>query len=164
VPKAGQVLEEEILAIVEPGDPSGPSVDPSGMPDRNRTDPLPALHPPPIYHHLGVWRHEDKTVVRFGDHRILDELTVKKIIDELFAVAVAVKCRDLIVNFTGVLRLSTLMLGKLLLLRKIMVAKGGRLILCEIAPDIECVFVETKLSQILEIVDTEAEALDACKA
>jgi anti-anti-sigma factor len=109
-----------------------------------------------------VWKHEDKTVVRFGDHRILDELTVKKIGDELLCVAAGAKCHHLIVNFTGVEGLSTLMLGKLLMLRKIMATKGGRLILCEIAPDIESVFVETKLTQILETRDTEAEALEAC--
>ena len=56
-----------------------------------------------------------------------------------------------------------LMLGKLLILRKVMAAKGGRLILCEIDPDIECVFVETKLTHIFEIMDMEADALDACK-
>ena len=116
-----------------------------------------------IYHHLGVWKHGDSTVVRFGDHRILDELTVKKIIDEIFGVATAVKCHHLIVNFSGVNGLSTLMLGKLLMLRKIMAAKGGKLVLCEIAPDIECVFVETKLTQILEITETESDALKACK-
>ena len=66
-------------------------------------------------------------------------------------------------NFTGVYGLSTLMLGKLLILRKIMAAKGGRLILCEVDPEIQCVFAETKLTQIFEIMDMEAEALDACK-
>ena len=101
--------------------------------------------------------------VRFGDHRILDELTVKKISDELIGIAEGVKCRHLIVNFTGVRGLSTLMLGKLLMLRRIIAAKGGKLILCEIAPDIECVFVETKLAQIFEIMDTEMDALRACK-
>ena len=117
-----------------------------------------------IYHHLGVWKQEDKTVVRFGDHRILDELTVKKISEELFAVAESAQCRHLIVNFTGVYGLSTLMLGKLLMLRKAMAAKGGRLVLCEIAPDIENVFVETKLNQIFEIMDMETDAIEACKA
>jgi len=116
-----------------------------------------------IYHHLGVWKHEDTTVVRFGDHRILDELTVKKISEELLGVAAAVACRHLILNFSSVAGLSTLMLGKLLMLRKMMAAKGGRLLLCEIDPEIEYVFVETKLSHILEIMDTEADAVNACK-
>jgi anti-anti-sigma regulatory factor len=45
-----------------------------------------------------------------------------------------------------------------------MAAKGGRLVLCEIAPDIENVFVETKLNQIFEIMDMETDAIEACKA
>lgn len=180
VPKPGQVLEDEILSIVKP--PEAPAAStavapqPSGQEsaapgdatkasETKRSDPvpIPRHYPTRIYHHLGVWKHENKTVVRFGDHRILDELTVKKISEELFDVATGVKCHYLIVNFTGVYGLSTLMLGKLLILRKTMAAKGGNLILCEIAPDIDCVFVETKLTQIFEIVDTEADALKACK-
>jgi anti-anti-sigma factor len=168
VPKPGQVLEAEILAVVEPPGATTHSEQPGRQelaPGKPRSDssPMPKHHSTSIYHHLAVWKHEDKVVVRFGDHRILDELTVKKIGDELLDVAAGAKCHHLIVNFTSVSGLSTLMLGKLLVLRKIMAAKGGRLILCEIAPEIECVFVETKLNQILEIMDTEEQALAACK-
>ena len=179
VPKPGQTFEDEILAILEPPEASWPSTDDFERPDRRdsvpddgtkKADkglsdslPAPQRRSTSIYHHLGVWKHDDKTIVRFGDHRILDELTVKKISDELLSVAEGVKCRYLIVNFTGVNGLSTLMLGKLLTLRKIMAAKSGRLILCEIAPEIDCVFVETKLTRIFEIRDTEADALAACK-
>jgi len=180
VPKLGQVPEDEILTVVEPPEAPCPSTNLSEQPDheesvalddttkksdKSRSDslPLPRHYPTGIYRHLGVWKHEDKTVVRFGDHRILDELTVKRISDELFGVAAGVKCHHLILDFTGVYGLSTLMLGKLLMLRKLMAAKGGRMILCEIAPDIERVFVDTKLTQIFEIMDTEAEALDAYK-
>ena len=176
VPKPGQILEDEILAIVEPPGDVAVSEEPDRQElvaaddatkekDKSRSDssPTPKHFATASYHHLGVSKHDDKAVVRFGDHRILDEITVKQISDELFAVAAGAKCYHLIVNFTGVYGLSTLMLGKLLFLRKLMAAKGGRLILCEIAPEVECVFVETKLTHIFEIMDTEAEALDACK-
>ena len=103
---------------------------------------------------------DNRACIRFGNHEILDESTVKKISDELIAVAERAKCRHLIVNFTSVRRLSTLMLGRLLMLRRITAAKGGRLILCEIGPDTEYVFVETRLILIFEIVDMEADALE----
>ncbi len=180
VPKPGQILEDEILAVFESPGATCPSTARPEQPDRQELEvpdnttrksdksepdslPMPRDYPARIYHHLGVWRHEDKTVVRFGDHRILDELTVKKISDELFGVVAGGKCLHLIVNFAGVYGLSTLMLGKLLMLRKLMAAKGGRLILCEIAPEVECVLAETKLTQIFEIMETEADALKACK-
>ena len=175
VPKSGEFLEEEILAVVvAPGAPCSSTpvsqrpnrmglapVDAANESDNGPSDSSPPRHCSAVYHHLGVWRHGATTAVRFGDHQILDEFTVKKISDELIAVAEGAKCRHLIVNFTGVRRLSTLMLGRLLMLRRIMAAKSGRLILCEIAPDIEGAFVETKLIRIFEIVDMEADGLKA---
>ena len=85
----------EIAKILDPGK------------RRSESSSMPSHFSSPIYHHLGVSKHEDKTVVRFGDHRILDELTVKKISDELFGVAAGAKCHHLIMNFTGVRGLST---------------------------------------------------------
>ena len=85
-----------------------------------------------VYHHLGVWKHGNVIVVRFGDHQILDELTVKKIGEELYGVAEREDCRHLVVDFSSVLGLSTLMLGKLLTLRKKMAGKAGRLVLYDV--------------------------------
>jgi anti-anti-sigma factor len=112
-----------------------------------------------VYHHLGVWKHGDVFVIRFGDHQILDESTVKQIADELYGVADQSDCRYLVLNFSSVLGLSTLMLGKLLVLRKKMVTKNGRLVLCDLGPEVEDVLATMKLDTILEIMDTEAEAL-----
>jgi anti-anti-sigma factor len=114
-----------------------------------------------IYHHLGVWKHGDAIVIRFGDHRILDEITVKQIADELYGVADREDCHHLVLDFSSVLGLTSLMLGKLLVLRKKMASKGGRLILCDITPEVEDVLNSTKLSEILEIADSEADALQA---
>ncbi len=115
----------------------------------------------PTYHHLGVWKHGDAIVVRFGDHQILDELTVKKIAEELYGVAHREDCHHLVLDFSSVLGLSSLMLGKLLMLRKTMSAKGGRLVLCDVTPEVQDVLAGTKLSGILEIMDSEADVLKA---
>ena len=37
-----------------------------------------------VCHYLGLRKQGDVIVIRFGEHRILDELTVKKFGDELF--------------------------------------------------------------------------------
>ena len=115
----------------------------------------------PIYHHLGVWKHGSAIVVRFGDHRVLDELTVNKIAEELYGVAGRADCQHLVLDFSSVLGLSSLMLGKLLMLRKKMASKGGRLVLCDISPEVEDVLTSTKLNEILEFMDSEADALKA---
>jgi len=114
-----------------------------------------------IYHHLGVWKHGDVVVVRFGDHHVLDELTVRKIAEELYSVADRENCHHLVLNFSGVLALSTLMLGKLLVLRKKMTCKGGRLVVCDLGPEVHDVLAAMKLDTILEIMDSEADALKA---
>jgi len=114
-----------------------------------------------IYHHLGVWKHGDVVVVRFGDHQILDELKVKQIADELYGVADQADCRHLVLDFSSVLGLSTLMLGKLLVLRKKLASKDGKLVLCDLTPEVEDVLTTMKLNMILEIMDSEADALKA---
>jgi anti-anti-sigma factor len=114
-----------------------------------------------IYHHLGVWKHGDAIVVRFGDHQILDEFVAKKIAEELYEVADRADCRYLVLDFSGVLGLSTLMLGRLLTLRKKMASKGGRLVLCDMTSEVEEVLTTMKLNEIIEIMGTEADALKA---
>jgi anti-anti-sigma factor len=114
---------------------------------------------PLIYHHLGVWQHGKVIVVRFGDHQMLDELTVKKISEELYDIADRADCKHLVLDFSGVLGFSTLMLGKLLVLRKKMLSKEGRLVLCDLGPEVEDVIVAMKLDTIFEIMPSEADAL-----
>ena len=86
------------------------------------------------YRHLGVWKHGDVLSVRFGEHRILDEATVRMLGDELYAVADRPDCHHLLLNFASVVALSSLMVGKLLMLQRKMVSKGGKLKLCELGP------------------------------
>ena len=112
-----------------------------------------------IYRHLGAWRQGNVTVVRFGEHRILDELAVKTIGDELNEIADHKDCRNLVLNFASVVGLSSLMLGKLLMLQKKMASKPGTLTLCEIEPEVQEVFAVTKLSHILDIRESEDDAI-----
>lgn len=116
-----------------------------------------------IYRHLGVWRQGDVTTVRFGEHRILDERAIDKLGDELYAVAEQEDCRNLLLNFSSVERLSTVMLGKLLMVNQKMESKGGKLRLCELGPEVREVFNTTKLDHILELRGSEADALQSFK-
>ena len=112
-------------------------------------------------HFLGLRKQGPAIVIRFGEHRILDELTVKKFGDELFHVADRPDCLNLLLNFTGVVGLSSTMLGIMLMLRKKMSMKPGKLKLCQVGPEIMDVFHATKLGQLFEILDTEQQALKA---
>ena len=112
-------------------------------------------------HYLGLRRLGGLIVIRFGEHRILDELTVKKFGEELFQVADRPDCQHLLLNFTGVVGLSSTMLGIMLMLRKKMGQKSGKLKLCQVGPEIMDVFRATKLGQLFEILDNEQQALKA---
>jgi anti-sigma B factor antagonist len=111
------------------------------------------------FRYLGLWKHGPITVVRFGEHRILDEMTVNKIADELYAVAERADCPYLLLNFASVVRLSSVMLGKLLMLQRKMEAKGGKLRLCDLEPEVREVFESTKLIQIFDIRDSELDGI-----
>jgi anti-anti-sigma factor len=117
-----------------------------------------------VYHQIAVWKDGDVHIVRFGEHRILDELAVEKIWGELSSVADRSECRKLLLNFAGVERLTTLMLGKLVMLNRQMGSKGGRLGLCEISTEILEVFATTKLSQILDTWESEPDGVKALSA
>jgi anti-sigma B factor antagonist len=115
----------------------------------------------PVYHQLAVWKHGNVMAVRFGEHRILDELAVRNIGDELYAVAERADCPNVVLNFVGVVGVSSLMIGRLLLLQRRIISRGGKLKLCEIGPDLQEVVSSTKLDQIFDIWDTEQDALAA---
>ena len=112
-------------------------------------------------HYLGLRKQGGAIVIRFGEHRILDELTIKKFGEELFHVADRPDCHNLLLNFTGVVGLSSAMLGIMLMLRKKMGQKPGKLKLCQVGPEIMDVFHATKLGQLFEILDSEQQALKA---
>jgi anti-anti-sigma factor len=113
------------------------------------------------YRFLGLRNHDGVLVVRFGEHRILDELTIKKFGDELFRAADRPDCKHLLLNFVGVKGLSSVMLGIMLMLRKKMSMKQGKIKLCHVGPEIMDVFHATKLGKLFEILDTEPQGLAA---
>ena len=100
-------------------------------------------------------------MIRFGEHQILNEQTIKKFADELFQVAERPDCRNVLLNFVGVVGLSSGMLGIMLMLRKKMGLKAGTVKLCQVGPEIMDVFQATQLGQLFEILVSEYEGLRA---
>ena len=112
---------------------------------------------------LGVHKQGKVTVVRCGVNRILDELTIKRFGDELFRAADRPDCRNLLLDFEGVVGLSSAMLGVLLLLRRKVGEKQGSVKLCRVGPEIMDVFHATKLGQLFDILDEEEDGVRAFK-
>jgi anti-sigma B factor antagonist len=103
----------------------------------------------------------DVTVVNFIDKKILDEQNIQIIGEQLFNLVDELSRRKLLLNFSNVEYLSSSALGKFITLNKKINSQGGRLILCNIAPQIYEVFEITKLDKLFNIQKEEQAALQA---
>ena len=103
----------------------------------------------------------DVTVVNFTDRKILDEQNIQVIGEQLFGLVDQEGKRKLLLNFGNVEYLSSAALGKLITLNKKLQGAGGRLILCNIDPQIYEVFEITKLDKFFNIQKEEQAALQS---
>jgi len=101
----------------------------------------------------------DVTVVSFTDRKILDEQNIQVIGEQLFSLVDESGRKKLLLNFGNVEYMSSAALGKLITLNKKVQAAGGRLVLCNIDPQIREVFEITKLDKLFVIRNDEQEAL-----
>jgi anti-sigma B factor antagonist len=102
----------------------------------------------------------DVTVVNFVDRKILDEQNIQVIGEQLFGLVEEGK-RKILLNFNNVEYLSSAALGKLITLNKKLQAAQGRLVLCNIHPQIFEVFEITKLDKFFDIQKEEQAALQS---
>src|SRR3954466_1122801 len=103
----------------------------------------------------------DVTVVNFVDRKSRDEQNIQIIGEQLFSLVDELGRRKLLLNFGNVEYLSSAALGKLITLNKKVNATGGKLILCNIDPQIYEVFEITKLNKLFNIQKEEQAALQA---
>lgn len=103
----------------------------------------------------------DVTVVNFVDRKILDEQNIQIIGEQLFSLVDEDGRRKILLNFGNVEYLSSAALGKLITLNKKLQQAQGKLILCNIDPQIHEVFEITKLDKFFKIAKEEQQALQA---
>ena len=101
------------------------------------------------------------TVVNFTDRKVLDEQNIQVIGEQLFNLVEEAGRKKILLNFANVEYLSSAALGKLILLNNKLKTAGGRLILCNIDPQIYEVFEITKLNKVFNIQKEEQAALQA---
>lgn len=100
----------------------------------------------------GVW------IVQFADRKILDELCIMEIQEELSRVVESNTGGDLLLSFKGVEHLSSAALGMLITLKKKVEENNGKLKLSDINPQIFEVFKITRLNKVFDIHSSAAEA------
>jgi len=113
------------------------------------------------YRRLDVNEVGDVTVVRFRDRKIIDDINIQELGQELFRLIETDNRRKLLLNFSSVDFLSSAALGKLITLDKKVKAHSGVMKLSNIRPEIYEVFAITKLNRLFDIQDDEADALAA---
>ncbi len=101
----------------------------------------------------------DVTIVRFVDRKILDEANIQEMGQELFQLVEEEHCKNILLNFSLVDFLSSAALGKLITLDRKVKAHQGKLRLSNIGPNIQEVFVITKLNKLFQIFDDESHAI-----
>jgi anti-sigma B factor antagonist len=115
----------------------------------------------PEFRRLHVSEVGDVTVVRFRDNKIIEDINIQELGQELFQLIEAENRKKLLLNFSSVDFLSSAALGKLITLDKKVKATGGVLKLSNIRPEIYEVFAITKLNRLFDIKDDEVDALAA---
>ncbi|MCE5276625.1 MAG: STAS domain-containing protein [Planctomycetaceae bacterium] len=112
---------------------------------------------------LSVTKDGDVTVVVLTDRKILDEVNIMQIGEQLNALAVAATTPRMVLDFVNVAHMSSSALGVLITLNKRVRERKGELRLCNIQPAIYEIFVITRLNEIFQISASRQEAVDSLK-
>ena len=119
---------------------------------------------PPGASSLKITREGDASIVEFTNRKILDEVNIMEIGDQLAALVQTAMRPKIIICFQGVDHLSSAALGVFITISSKVKARDGQLRLCSINPQIYEVFLITKLNRMFRIYPTIKESLESLKA
>lgn len=114
--------------------------------------------------HLTIKNSGGVRLVQFFDRKILDELAITEIGEELTDLVNNVENIKLLLSFKNVEHLSSAALGVLITLNRLVAEKGGQLRLADISPQIFEVFKITRLNKLFQIYPTTQEALSSLES
>jgi anti-sigma B factor antagonist len=111
------------------------------------------------YHQIKLTEVGDVAVVRFVHSKIVDEVDIQELGEELFSLVEKEGRKAILLNFDDVRFLSSAALGKLIKLDRTVKQHTGKLKLTNIRPEIFEVFTITRLDKLFEIKESEEQAL-----
>lgn len=114
-----------------------------------------------VHRRIKTSESQGVTVVSFVDQKILDAAIIQELSDELFNLVDRDGVKSLLLDFGSVEFLSSAALNKLIILDKKVKMNTGHMRLCNLKPEIQEVFVITRLNQLFEIMDSVDDALSA---
>lgn len=110
---------------------------------------------------MQVGRLGSTTIVELTDRKILDEINISQIGDQLAKIVSENKTPRLVLDFANVAHMSSSALGMLITLHKRVRERSGSLRLCNIQPSIYEVFVITRLNEIFQICASRDDAINS---
>jgi len=110
--------------------------------------------------HFTVIEESGAKIIEFSERKILDELSISELGDQLRGEVESTSSPKLILDFRNVEHLSSAALGMLITLDKLVKDKKGGLRLCNINAQIFEVFKITRLNKLFSIYDTTDSALN----
>jgi anti-sigma B factor antagonist len=106
-----------------------------------------------------VQRQGDVYIIEFMDTRILDQLAIDKIKNEILALVEKSGVPKFVISFENVKYISSAVLGMLMTVNKTIAKEKGELRLAAIDNSLMEVFKLTRLDKILKIYDTTDNAM-----
>ena len=100
-------------------------------------------------------------VVRILKEDLGTQSTIDPVSNELFRLAERETERNVLLDFSPVTVVSSIMLGRLIRFEKQLTAGGGRLVLCNLQASVYQVFALTRLTRMFDIKTDRAEGLAA---
>ena len=104
---------------------------------------------------------EQVAVVKFRDGKVMDPSRIEKMGKELLEIVEDEDNACLLINFDNVKFFSSAAINKLIVLEKQVRAKGGKLRLCSLRPEVRDLFSYTSLDQMFEIDQEQVESIEA---
>ncbi len=101
------------------------------------------------------------TIVRFVDVVLIDLAKIQEIGEALNALPNDHDRTKILVNFKGVKGVNSWMIGKILSLQGVVTKRGGKLVCCNLGPELLGVFVEVGFDKVIPIVTDEETGLKA---
>jgi len=112
---------------------------------------------------LNVSFPDGMTVVELVDKKLLDEVSIARIGEQVNALVARSDNPRMVLDFSAVAQMSSSALGMLITLHKRIRERSGQLRLCCIAAAIYEVFVITRLNEIFTICKSREEAVQSLR-
>jgi anti-sigma B factor antagonist len=110
---------------------------------------------------LEIRTQDGVSIVEFRDRKILEELTINQIGEQLSELADSAPSPKILLDFKNVEHLSSAALGMLITLSKQLTERQGKMVLANINPQIYEVFRITRLNKLFNIQSSTQDGLSA---